>query len=300
MKILEKNLINLFGERGHEWFESLPKIIDTLKDFWSLKDSKPVTNMSWNYVAKAFQQKIPVVLKISCDKNLILDEYKALKHFNGHGAIQVIDINHDYNAILLEQAVPGDLLKDHYPKNIKETINIYSSVVKELATRPLSNKSDFIHVSHWLKAIDRITDSRVEHPFIDKAQELRERLLDTTRREYVCHGDLHLENIIHHQSTWLAIDPKGVIGEMAFEAAAFDLMSNDEIKANLNLSALIETRVHLLSKGLEIDFNRLLSWVYLRIIISAQWFIEDNGDPSNMLVLAKNVYPLVNNSGMLK
>lgn len=140
--------------------------------------------------------------------------------------------------------------------------------------------------------MDRISDPRIDKHFI-KQQQLKEKLLNTVQDEYLCHGDLHLENIIQHGSNWLAIDPKGIMGEMAFEAAAFDILRPAEIKNNSTLSLIILDRVANLATALNIDFNRLLGWIFLRIIISAQWFIEDKANPSNSLVLAKQVYPLL-------
>lgn len=49
-----------------------------------------------------------------------------------------------------------------------------------------------------------------------------------------------------------------------------------------------------LSNALEINVERLLSWIFVRAIISAQWFIEDGGDPSEALQLTAYVYPLLN------
>ena len=115
MQRLEKNIRNAFGERGAEWLDTLPIIIQKLAQHWSLANIQRIKNMSWNYVAFSTQQSNPVVLKISCDKQVIQDEYRALKHFNSHGAIKIIDIMHDYNAMLLEQAIPGYLLKEHHP-----------------------------------------------------------------------------------------------------------------------------------------------------------------------------------------
>ncbi len=117
--------------------------------------------------------------------------------------------------------------------------------------------------------------------------------MKTPHRDYLCHGDLHLENIIQQGSNWVVIDPKGIIGEMAFEAAAFDLISQEEMRDLSALPAKIVHRVQLLSHALDIDYNRLLYWTFLRVIISAQWFIEDNGDPSQMLILANCIYPLI-------
>lgn len=293
MKTLERNIINLHGEVGKQWLQSLPAIVKKLSELWQLTNIVPVKNMSWNFVVLAKQNNIlPVVLKISCDSELIQNEYKTLKHFDCRGSIRAIDINTEYNALLLEQAIPGYLLKSHHPIKIEDTINIYAHVVNLLSAHELSD-TNYTHAKKWCNAIDRIHDPRIPVQFLEKAKQLRSLLFNKTQREYLCHGDLHLENIIQQGSNWVIIDPKGIIGEMAFEAAAFDLISKDEMKDVSTISSKLLDRMTQLSEALEISFERLSSWIFLRIIISAQWFIEDNGDPNQMLTLASYVYPLL-------
>ena len=72
-----------------------------------------------------------------------------------------------------------------------------------------------------------------------------------------------------------------------------DLISKEEVTNIENLSSKITTRVTLLADALGLDFDRLLAWIFLRVIISAQWFVEDNGNPNEMLFLAKQIYPLL-------
>lgn len=100
MKTLERNIINLHGEVGKQWLRSLPVIVEKLSELWQLTNIVLVKNMSWNFVALAERSNtLPVVLKISCDKELIQSEYKTLRHFDGRGAIKAIDINAEYNAL---------------------------------------------------------------------------------------------------------------------------------------------------------------------------------------------------------
>jgi streptomycin 6-kinase len=294
MQTFEKNIINSFGEPGKKWIDSLPSIIEKTSKQWQLQDVNPVEQkMNWNYVALAMQNNnYPVVLKLSYDRKLIQDEYNALKHFNGNGAVRVIDINLEYNALLLEQAIPGYLLKEHHPLRIQDTINIYAAVVKKLSTCSLAD-NNYAHAKEWCDAIDKIHDPRIPNNLIEKAKQLRSELLNTAPHEYLCHGDLHLENIIQHGADWIAIDPKGIIGEMAFEAAAFDLITSDEMRDTSTIPSKIIDRVTQLANALDIPYDRLLFWIFLRIIISAQWFIEDNGDPSQMITLVKYVYALL-------
>lgn len=161
MKKLQKNVINTWQDQGEKWLKQLPITIEKLAKHWSLQHLQPVTNMSYNYVALAMQQHTPVVLKISCDPQLILDEYQALKHFNGQGAINIIDFDKKHNALLLTQALPGETLAVERSKNITECITIYCEVIQKLAQSSLPTIS-YSHVEKWCRAIDRITDSRIE------------------------------------------------------------------------------------------------------------------------------------------
>ena len=136
-------------------------------------------------------------------------------------------------------------------------------------------------------------DPRVHSKFIDKARALSKILLNSVKNEYLCHADLHLENIIQHGKEWVIIDPKGIVGEMAFEAAAYDLMSKEEIASPKDISSKIIIRVTFLADALNLDFNRLLAWIFLRTLISVQWFIEDKGNPDEMLFIAEKIYPLL-------
>lgn len=293
MNRFEKTVTNTWGEIGKKWLKRLPSIITKLADHWSLQDIKPVKNMSYNYVALAMQHKNqPVALKISCDSKLIFDEYRALKHFNGCGAIRIINIDKKNNALLLEQAIPGLTLKENPPTDIKTAYSIYQQIIKKLSSQP-HPKDHYIHAEKWCDAIDRIQDPRINQKLIDKAKELKSFLLSSSKKEYLCHGDLHFDNITQHNDAWLAIDPKGIIGETAFEAAAFDLIEENEWEDSHTIQEKITTRIGQFASALNIDKNRLLSWYFVRAVISAQWFIEDNGNPDNALRLAAKIYPLL-------
>lgn len=278
MKNLEKNVLAVWGQEGQSWLNRLPDTIQSVAEYWGLSDIQAVPNMSYNYVAKGKQKIKPVVLKVSCDKELIESEYLALKHFNGIGSIAVLDKNEAWNALLLDQAIPGRSLKDI---DAGKAIPHYAGIVRQLASIKKPGQS-FEYAGKWAMAIDRISDPRIKREWLQKAKKLRNFLLNSTEPEYLCHGDLHFDNIIQHNDTWVSIDPKGVMGEMAFEAAAFDLPNKN-----------IERCIDALANALNLNKSRLLGWIFLRIIISTQWFIEDNGDPSRMLNLAKKVYPLV-------
>lgn len=283
IETLSSRVINAYGQAGKKWIQNLAHTIEILQNHWSLQAIRPVTNMSWNYVAFAQQNKIPVMLKFGFDAKTMELEYQALTHFSGMGIIKVIDYHPVHHALLLQQAVPGCLLKDEHQTSSDAVIAIYANVVKKLHSNQKPSYS-FPHIKEWCKALDEITDPRIPSSYIEKVNALRSWVFATMTEEYLCHGDLHLENVIKHDQQWLTIDPKGIIAEMAFEAAAFDLLPDNENQEHL---------IQKLANALSLDNQRLTAWIFLRIMLSIQWFIEDKGNPTKMLNLAENIFPLV-------
>jgi streptomycin 6-kinase len=273
---------------GEKWLLELPDLLKTLANKWSLRDIEPFRNLSYHFVAKASQEGgASVVLKIGCDPQVSLNEYRALKHFSGAGSIQVLDYDEANCALLLERALPGISLNALESKEL--AILAYAKVVQSISLQPRPDE-DFPHVRTWLEAIDQIHDPRIKHTWIQKAQYLKQSLLSSSEKEYLCHGDLHFDNVISHQDHCVAIDPKGMIGEMAFEASAFDLMSTEEME-NPNFDAVILLdRIHQLATLLKLNPERLLGWIFLRIMLSIQWSIEDRGDPSRMIKWGERIF----------
>lgn len=291
LSILKKNIVNAQGKVGQAWIDGLPQLLEQLQKDWSLTDLSPVSNMSWNYVALAKRQNVPVVLKISADEKAILNEYEALLHFDGHGSVALMDFKHDSNALLLQQAIPGITLKNVFSTNTDAVIKVYADLTKKISL-PHHQEYAFPHIKEWCQVIDDINDPRIPKEYRQKAKQIRKWLFDTISHEYVCHGDLHLENILQNNHEWLVIDPKGIIGEMAFEAAAFDLLNDKEIELN-DVTQLMKCRIHQLAEYLDISSQRLTAWIFLRVMLSIQWFIEDNGSPEKMLKRAGDLYPLL-------
>ncbi|PIT86882.1 MAG: hypothetical protein COU33_00710, partial [Candidatus Magasanikbacteria bacterium CG10_big_fil_rev_8_21_14_0_10_43_6] len=195
-------------------------------------------------------------------------------------------------ALLLQQAVPGVSLKSLYPANVHEVVDAYSAVVKELTSVAAPAAGNFPRVRDWLKAFDRVDATRIPQTLFQKANTLQKQLLNTADNEILLHGDLHHDNILKHGNQWLAIDPKGIIGELAFEAAAFDFIHLSELESLKidEIQKLFCTRVSQLAEKLNIDPKRLSQWVFVRLILMALWFIEDGGDPQLPIRLAKLLF----------
>jgi len=291
MKTLTQNIINIHGKQGEEWIANLPTTINALTSHWNLHHLTPMDNMTFNYVAKAITNtNQPVVLKISCDEKSITNEIQALKYFDGNGSIQFIDYHSKYHASLLQQAIPSTTLKVLYPTQVEYVMNSYIDTMKKLHSKHLPGKHSYQHIGDWLRAIDGLTPNKpCPAHLLEKALSLKNALLASMTTQVFLHGDLHHDNILKNGDEWLAIDPKGIVGEPEFEIAAFDFMYVRELAGNLNAKDIIESRVNLLAQKSGLDAKRIKDWVFVRLILMAVWHIEDNGDPGWAIKLAEKI-----------
>jgi streptomycin 6-kinase len=84
-------------------------------------------------------------------------------------------------------------------------------------------------------------------------------LLATPREISVLHGDIHHDNILHFgERGWLAIDPKGLIGERGFDYA--NLFCNPDHETATG-PAHFARRVELVTGAAGLDRKRLLEWI---------------------------------------
>ncbi len=286
METFKKNIINIYGKLGEKWLSNLNQTIKILRNFWLLKEIKPVENLTYNFVVKALNnENIPVILKICCDKKIFNEELKALKYFNGYGSVALYDYNSEYNAFLLQQAIPGTTLESLYPDKLEFVMDFFLSTIAKLHDHSLQKKHQFYSISHWLKSIDNIKSNIIPPLLVTKAIKLKNNLLASMKNQKVLHGDLHLDNILQNKMVWLAIDPKGIIGDTEFEIAAFNFIDKNELE-NISSTLFLE-RIEKIADKAKLSPQRIKDWTFIRLILSAAWSMEDKSNPSKAIKLAK-------------
>src|SRR5207245_1532988 len=92
------------------------------------------------------------------------------------------------------------------------------------------------------------------------------------------HGDLHHENIVSaERQPWLALDPKGLVGEPAYEVGA---LLRNQLPEPLDVpetSRILARRIDQLSEELGFERSRLRDWGLAQAVLSAWWSYEDHG-----------------------
>lgn len=287
MEELIVNITNIYGAGGERWINQLPDSLAALTEYWNLSDVIPVPNMTFNYVAKALlHQQKPVVLKMGYDKKSLENEKRALLDLNRQGSIDLIDYNRQYNALLLQQAIPGMTLKSIYPIQMDYAMDCYVKTMFRLHHPHLPQRIKHPHISEWLSELDKPEASRIPIALLSRAIHLKNKLLSSLKTPILLHGDLHHDNILKHGNDWLAIDPKGVIGDREFEIAAFDFMYVSELANIKDIKSIMEKRIEVLAQKSNLDAQRIKDWIFVRLILMAAWLLEDNDDPTWAIKLA--------------
>lgn len=176
-------------------------------------------------------------------------------------------------------------------------MNSYVDTMKKLHSKHLPSKHSYQHISEWLRAIDELIPNQpCPTHLLEKAISSKNVLLASMTKQVFLHGDLHHGNILQNNNGWLAIDPKGIVGDPEFEIAAFDFMYITELADNVNVKDIFDSRINLLAQKSGLNAQRIKDWVFVRLILMAAWHIEDNGDPSSAIKLAEQLFRSNNGS----
>ena len=165
----------------------------------------------------------------------------------------------------------------------------YIGTMKKLHNKHLPKTHHYRHIKDWLGAIENLSYQDCPPHLTKKAIALKNELLSSITNDIFLHGDLHHDNILKNEDHWLAIDPKGVVGDAEFEIAAFDFMYVNELANKNNVKNIVEERVNLLARKANLNAQRIKDWVFVRLILMAAWEVEDNGDPSWAVKLAEGL-----------
>lgn len=221
---------------------------------------------------------------------------KVLRAFAGSGAVNVYEA--ETGAVLVERLVPGEQLVSLVRRgDDDQATKILAQVIEKLAYHEAPEECPT--VADWGRGFDRYVrsgDRQIPHGLVREAQVVYEDLASSQSNTMLLHGDLQHYNVLFDQVRgWTAIDPKGVVGELEYEAGA--LLRNPIEKPELFTNrATIERRLEILTSLLPLDHSRTLQWSFAQAVLSAIWDVEDRHpvEPNHpALLLANTLKPML-------
>jgi streptomycin 6-kinase len=190
----------------------------------------------------------------------------------GHGSVRLL-ARHD-TTLLLEDAGAYSLL-DHLNEHGDDSATaIAAQAVAALQTpsaEPIPNELE--PLEKRFAALFSVTPS-VTDGLVAEAAEMAGALLLDQRDVRPLHGDFHHENLWLGERGWLAIDPKGLIGDPAYDVANmfYNPLARDDLRTD---PARIGSMARVFATTLDRDVATVLQWAFVHVCLSASWHLED-------------------------
>jgi streptomycin 6-kinase len=232
----------------------------------------PVVTRS-SMLARVTWRGRPAVLKLA----LIEEERRGaalMEWWAGEGAGAVL--RREGNALLLERAEGGDLtgMADD------QATHVICDVAARLHAPRNRPAPELMPLAQWFRALETAAAER--GGILAQCAGIARELLAVQEQVVLQHGDLHHGNVLDFgEQGWLAIDPKGLIGERAFDYANLFFNPAQALAKEAFIRRLYQVSTH---AGL--DRLRLLRWIVAWGGLSAAFSIEDGDPPEDALEIA--------------
>lgn len=194
--------------------------------------------------------------------------------WNGEGAARVVA--HSGDALLLERAVDGMSLADlAQTGRDNEATSIICDAVARLHAPRTTSPPDLVPLNEWFRELEPAVATH-GGILVRSAATARD-LLASPRDTVALHGDIHHGNILHFgERGWLAIDPKGLMGERGFDYA--NIFCNPD-HATATAPETYARRVDVVATAATLDRKRLLQWILAWGGLSAAWHLGAGTSP---------------------
>jgi streptomycin 6-kinase len=222
------------------------------------------------------------ILKIGNPCREIFTEYSTLKEYNGKYFCKVYDSDIENGIILEELIKPGIQLRNE--KSLEKRLSIFSSLYHGLHIEP-ENPEIYPTYVGWVSRITKYMSDRADYKelynYMKKAEEICLHLNSLYTKKLLLHGDLHHDNILlHGNSEYKIIDPKGVVGDPIFDVPRFILNENgdEKISPEENYTKICRI-IDYLEESLCIPGEIIKQCFFIEMTMANCWDVESNGVP---------------------
>ncbi len=206
-----------------------------------------------------------------------MDSGEILTAFDGRGVVRVYD--YVGGAVLLERLDPGHSLA-HLALGDRdgEATAILADVIAAMSSVPSEAPAVAPTVQDWATSFDRYAagdDDQLPADLVASAARLYSELGASQGAPRLLHADLQHYNVLYDRHRgWVAIDPKGVVGELAYEIGCGAPEPNGATGGICDRT-IVERRIGQFASALGLDPECALAWTFAQAVLSAIWGIED-------------------------
>jgi streptomycin 6-kinase len=249
---------------GAGWLASLPELAAGCAERWSLRLGPAFEAATVSLVLPAeLEDGTPAVLKLNFPEAESEREPDALSDWGGEGAVRLLARDDERRALLVERCTPGTPL--WAVEDEDEANRIGAAVLRRLRLQvPAPHRYHALAAAaeRWAEELPRDWSALgrpYERSLLDEAVAACRELGPAQPPAVLLHQDLHGGNVLRSGRGWLAIDPKPLAGEPAFDAASL-LRDRRWLLGEPGAARRMRRRLDLLAAELDLDRERLRRW----------------------------------------
>ncbi|HEY5821592.1 MAG TPA: aminoglycoside phosphotransferase family protein [Propionibacteriaceae bacterium] len=265
------------------WLDGLPRLITDICQDWGLEpDGAVMTGEVAAVLPVRAEAGEPAVAKFGLPHSEAELEHLALRTWGGDGAVRLLRADPRRFVLLLERAEPGhDLIE----VPVVEACEIVGGLYGRLH-RPAIPQLDRLsaHAARWVEELPRLRDTHiVPRRFVEQAISLaRDFASDPETDQTLIHSDLHYANVLAAtRQPWLAIDPKPLAGDPAYEVAPLLWNRWEEAVASGSIRNAVLDRLFAVVDVAGLDEDRVRDWVVVREVVNVLWSTQEGSRPGH-------------------
>ncbi|MEU9644687.1 aminoglycoside phosphotransferase family protein [Streptomyces sp. NPDC048188] len=262
------------GEAGRAFVAGLPALAEEFLLRWDLRLDGPSMH-GWAALVLPVVRGdgTEAVLKLQIVDAESEGEPVALRTWAGDGAVRLLDHDAATGTMLLERLDAGRMLS--HVEDSREAVLVIARLLAHLTATPappgMRRLGDIARgmLERTPGTLERIADPADRRLVADCAAAVREVADEPGDR--LLHWDLHYENVLAaDRARWLAIDPKPLAGDPAFDLLPALDNRYDPAQTRWRFDAMTDV--------LGLDRERARAWSLGRVLQNSLWNVED-GDP---------------------
>jgi len=276
---LATSQLKYFGEAGRVWVAGLPALATSCFERWELEpDGVPMFGALALVLPVRRADGSAAALKLQPVDDETRGEPAALRAWAGVGAVRLFEHDPASGSMLLQrldadrclQRVPDDLVALEVIVGLLARLHAVAppTGLRRLADLAPTMLAEVPRVAALVADPDerRLFDTCAAHLRAVASEPIAERLL---------HWDLHYSNVLAAldptaaDQPHLAIDPKPLVGDPAFDLLPALWNRWDDIVATGHATRAVLRRFDLMTEALELDRDRARSWTLARVLQNA-------------------------------
>ncbi|WP_422646790.1 aminoglycoside phosphotransferase family protein [Actinoalloteichus caeruleus] len=263
------------GEEGRSWVAALPELVRQLCVDWGLTlDDTPPEHGGSGLVVMAHRRHQACALKVSWPTGTTADEARALRTWDGAGAVRLLGARPDIGGLLMERLNQRRSLRG---LGLWEAAEVAGTLLRRLAVpappglRSLGEIAD--DMVERLPSRQRTLGDPIPPAWLDTARGLAADLWAEDHGTLI-HADLHYGNVLAgEREPWLAVDPRPVRGRPEFSVPEllWTRADDDAIGSDADLRRLLAM---LVETG-ELEPRAAHGWAVARCVDYWLWGLEN-------------------------